>query len=356
MEQNIRSFFAPSQQLSTDSQSSNELQSSGEGEHSKSRSENEQENAHVAESSTSLHFRKLSQEERPACWSSAQFANFFDKNPWLFAEKGCLGCSTCRKVKSIKFSNVPGLQISIPWVRGNVTYSGTELKNQQSSLRSKIKKHKESEAHKEALSILRKAEKKILEASTDKQVEFALQSTKKIFRTAYYIAKKHKPFSDFSDIVDLQAANSVDMGRVLHSRTTVVNIIEHISTEMKKDVISNLIQKKSKINILIDEATRIGNKETLIVFIKASVDGINAPISFPLDLIELEKTDAVSIKNDLIKCLGHYGLKKEVLQKCLIGFCSDGANVMMGAKSGVGKLLKEEFPNILIWLYNTVSP
>ena len=39
----------------------------------------------------------------------------------------------------------------------------------------------------------------------------------------------------------------------------------------------------------------------------------------------------------------------ELLQEVLIGFCSDGASVMLGTKSGVGKLLKDEFPNIVLW-------
>ncbi|KAK5868102.1 hypothetical protein PBY51_012542 [Eleginops maclovinus] len=39
----------------------------------------------------------------------------------------------------------------------------------------------------------------------------------------------------------------------------------------------------------------------------------------------------------------------ELLQEMLIGFCSDGANVMLGVKSGVGKLLQDDFPNIVLW-------
>ncbi|QQP55804.1 Uncharacterized protein FKW44_000253 [Caligus rogercresseyi] len=39
----------------------------------------------------------------------------------------------------------------------------------------------------------------------------------------------------------------------------------------------------------------------------------------------------------------------ELLQEMLIGFCSDGANVMLGVKSGVGKLLQGDFPNIILW-------
>jgi len=39
----------------------------------------------------------------------------------------------------------------------------------------------------------------------------------------------------------------------------------------------------------------------------------------------------------------------ELLQEVFIGFCSDGASVMLVTKSGVGKLLKNEFPDIVLW-------
>jgi len=41
--------------------------------------------------------------------------------------------------------------------------------------------------------------------------------------------------------------------------------------------------------------------------------------------------------------------KNIMLQEVFIGFCSDGASVMLETKSGVGKLLKGEFPDIVLW-------
>ena len=77
------------------------------------------------------------------------------------------------------------------------------------------------------------------------------------------------------------------MGRVLHSKTVAVDIIEHISSHMKKKTLIKIIESRSKINVLTDESTRVGDKSTLIVFLRASIDGKAAPITFPLDLVEL---------------------------------------------------------------------
>ena len=81
-----------------------------------------------------------------------------------------------------------------------------------------------------------------------------------MFRTAYYVAKNSKPFTDFEKLINLQQANSIDMGRVLHSKTVAVDIIEHISLHMKKKLLTKIIESRSKINVLANESTRVGDK------------------------------------------------------------------------------------------------
>jgi len=42
--------------------------------------------------------------------------------------------------------------------------------------------------------------------------------TSKAFRTAYYLAKKHRPFSDYQSLLELQEANGSTFGVGLRSR------------------------------------------------------------------------------------------------------------------------------------------
>ena len=139
------------------------------------------------------------------------------------------------------------------------------------------------------------------------------------------------------------------MGRVLHSKTVAVDIIERISSHMKKKILTKIIESRSKINVLADESTRVGDKSTLIVFLRASINGKAAPINFPLDLVELESLCASHIADKIVDCLLKNGYSIELLQKVIIGFCSDGASVMLGTKSGDGKLLEDKFPDIILW-------
>ena len=50
--------------------------------------------------------------------------------------------------------------------------------------------------------------------------------------------KNNKPFTDFESLIDLQEGNSLDVGRVLHSKTIAVNIIDHVSSQMKKKILN----------------------------------------------------------------------------------------------------------------------
>jgi len=60
------------------------------------------------------------------------------------------------------------------------------------------------------------------------------QSTVRVSRTAYYMAKNNKPFTNFESLIDLQEGNSIDMGHVLHSTTVAVDTIGRVSSQMKK--------------------------------------------------------------------------------------------------------------------------
>ena len=91
------------------------------------------------------------------------------------------------------------------------------------------------------------------------------QSTARAFRTAYYVAKNNKSFTDFGSLIDLQEGNSLDMGRVLHSKTVAVDIIDHVSSQMKKKFLTKIIESRNKINVLADESTRLGQKSILII-------------------------------------------------------------------------------------------
>ena len=92
-------------------------------------------------------------------------------------------------------------------------------------------------------------------------------ATEKLFRIAYKIAKTGRPFTDLPVDCDIHVLNGVDIGRTLQSDKSCHKVCDHIGNEMRARI-CKIIESKSKISVLIDEATSISKKSTLIVYIK----------------------------------------------------------------------------------------
>ena len=106
-----------------------------------------------------------------------------------------------------------------------------------------------------------------------------------------------------------------------------------------------------KFCIIIDEASTISSKSTLIVFIKVVSYTVESseisPIIF-VDIVELDEQDAKTIFESLMGVLLVVGFDTNYLKLNLIGLCSDGASVVLICKSGVSVRIQQIFPNI-IW-------
>jgi hypothetical protein len=123
------------------------------------------------------------------------------------------------------------------------------------------------------MKILEEAKKKTLKKVRLKSLCRHKEVTAKILRTAYKVAKSSQSFSNFEMEIDLQELNGVDMGRILNSTDACINIINHISKEMKNILVRNIISFKSKISLIIDEATTLSQKSTLILYSRVLISG-----------------------------------------------------------------------------------
>lgn len=175
--------------------------------------------------------------------------------------------------------------------------------------------------------------------------------TAKIFRTAYKVAKENQSFHNFESEIDLQELNGVEMGRIFYSTNACINVVNHISCEMRKKLAKEIVRSENKISLIIDESTTLSQKSTLIVYISVCLanSGMNSPVNLFLDLIELDSVTAIGVFTSLLHCLHSYGITEEFLKRNLVSLACDGAAVMLGSKSGVKKLLKEKFPSVLVW-------
>ena len=72
-------------------------------------------------------------------------------------------------------------------------------------------------------------------------------------------------------------------------------------------------------------------------------------VTFFLDLVELNATDANGIVAALMQCLVGHGFTEEFLRESWVGVAVDGASVVLGSKCGVATQLKAMFPLLVTW-------
>lgn len=253
----------------------------------------------------------------PTCWTLDQRNDFCAKYDWLFIHNTKLGCTPCRKVGYLGVEAKMGMKISKEWANNQITYFGTNRKQQLMSLRKKLFDHKETAAHKAALKILAEAETAPIENVLLKALSREKIVTAKIFRTAYKVAKENQSFHNFESEIDLQELNGIEMGRILHSTNACINVVNHISCEMRKKLAKEIVRSDNKISLIIDESTTLSQKSTLIVYIRVCLadSGMNSPVNVFLDLVELESVTAKGVFDCLLNCLNSYGITEEFLKK-----------------------------------------
>ncbi|XP_055497234.1 E3 SUMO-protein ligase KIAA1586-like [Leucoraja erinacea] len=226
--------------------------------------------------------------------------------------------------------------------------SGSSRPTALASLRNKIRRHEMSRAHEIAQELTEKGGQDLLGNLVRAVSHTVLAETNAVFRTAYYLAKMNRPFSDHDDLIELQEKNGVTMGTSLHSRFSSTTIVEHIAKKMQTKIVDSIVSSSSKLSVLIDEATSLSHKSATIVNVKASLDGATPEFVF-LDLVEPESQRAESIEEALLNCLDTAGFSEEWLQNNWISFVSDGASVMLGKNSGVATRLTARYPNLFTW-------
>lgn len=215
---------------------------------------------------------------QPPCWTKEQF--FFQKeNAWVGvnSRNGGLYCSTCRLVKNVSVheSVTAGIRssLSAEWIEGIVKAYGDTKSTQQKSLRKKLYDHRDSLSHKKAEDIRKIHSSEILREKFSSEYREMYSATTHVFRTAYYIAMNNRPYTDHPSLLNLQAANGVDIGRVLHSNVICSDIIDHIASEMRTRIVSDIVTNKPKISVLIDESTNLARKSCLIVYLRCCLGG-----------------------------------------------------------------------------------
>ena len=255
----------------------------------------------------------------PSCWNRKMWLDKKHSHPWLICVNHKLGCSTCKELPSLGVDATKNIHLSHEWQSVTVSACGKSKEKQLMSLRNKIRRHSQSKAHTQARKIKLQASKETIESSIATMNKSHFSATEKLFRIAYKIGKTGRPFTDLPVDCDIHVLNGVDIGRTLQSDKSRHNVCDHIGKEMCARICKIIIESESKISVLIDEATSISKKSTLIIYIKTCFSDGLEPVTFYLDLVELPAQNAECIYTSLLRCLEEHGFSSEILSNRLIG-------------------------------------
>ena len=171
---------------------------------------------------------------------------------------------------------------------------------------------------------------------------------RRLFRTAFAVAKHRKSFKDYVWICDLQEANGVEMGKTYRNAKQCANFIGSIA-ESYRSQMSDTVTNSTKpqfISLSADGATDSAIMEQEIVFMRVSSEGtvstklvgITNPVS----------PSAVDVYSAIMDATESVGIPEAVLNKKLVGFACDGASVMLGHIGGVAAQLKKFQPSVTV--------
>ncbi|XP_012296976.2 E3 SUMO-protein ligase KIAA1586 homolog isoform X2 [Aotus nancymaae] len=283
----------------------------------------------------------------PDCWNEKQAFMFTEQYKWLEIKEGKLGCKDCSTVRHLGSKAEKHVHVSKEWIAYLVTPNGSNKTTRQASLRKKIREHDVSKAHGKIQDLLKESANDSISNLVHKQNNKNIDATVKVFNTVYSLVKHNRPLSDIEGAMELQEKN----GEVncLNTRYSATRIAEHIAKEMKMKLFKNIIEENAKICIIIDEASTVSKKSTLVIYLQCTIQSASAPVMLFVALKELVSTTAEYIFNTLLTTLNNCGFTNEYLKANLIAFCSDGANTILGRKSGITTKLLENFPEIIIW-------
>jgi len=170
--------------------------------------------------------------------------NWIKQFPWVQHKDGDMTCVMC-----LKFPNISD-PIN-PFVIGTSTFRINALQSHQQGTKHRRCQDAYDVQVNEAVAPLDVLLKKIPEPVMTKM--------KKLFNTAYYVARNEKPFSDFSKLCELQNLNGAAMGSTYLNDHGCVSFITAID-EMFKGELKTAIDEASMFSILCDGSTDAGRR------------------------------------------------------------------------------------------------
>ena len=157
----------------------------------------------------------------------------------------------------------------------------------------------------------------------------------RLFNTAFYTANENLAFSKFKGLCDLQEMNGLDLGSQYRNDKACKQFVESIA-EVEKERAKKEIESARFLCVLADGSTDKSIVEQEAVYVRYT--GSNGQFA---DVVNVTSADAAGVTAAIKQGLQTLNIDENVMKKKIACCNFDGANVMMGNKSGVAKRLQD---------------
>lgn len=276
---------------------------------------------------------------------------------WLVVKDEKLICKTCVSQKSkIKLDR----KYNPAFVNGSTNYKRSALKEHE-EVESHIRAVREQK-HEDSLNAGKSLPKEKvtffapvnapIKIGMDKMQANEREGLKKLFNTAFYIAQKGRPFTDYEDIIALQTLNGADFNLSCYqNKEACRDFINSIADYFFDNEIGRKLKLVNFVGVLCDGSTDKSIMEQEAIYVTFVDPDTLLPVLKFFNVVVPESQDAVGIKNAIISCFEQHGLADVIEKIVFIG--SDGASVNCGKNSGLVKQFQDEFPYIsFVWCFS----
>ena len=182
-----------------------------------------------------------------------------------------------------------------------------------------------------------------------KMAEGEKDSLKKLFDLAYLIAKKGRPYSDFSDFVALEKLHGVKYCVRYDHRNACSEFIKCISENLFEGNVKQKLTCVNFVTVLCDGSTdsAVIEKECIYVLF-VDPDTFEPTMSF-FSLKDVPSQDAIGIEASIRAAFREHGL--ENLTDRVVFLASDGASVNSGLKNGLISKFRETGMNWVAFVW-----
>ena len=171
------------------------------------------------------------------------------------------------------------------------------------------------------------------------------------FNTTYYVIKKERPFTDYPDLLKLQAKNGIqNFGSSYGNADARAYFGDYIGKVLREDL-KNLISKSNYYSVLSDGSTDSSATEQETIYVLFICGGVPVLKYFSIESVKV--ADSAGLKETLEKAFLRFGFKNYYDK--LVGLNLDGARVKMsmGRMNGLGKLIRDEAPWVeIVYCFN----